>query len=349
VSLDVSQGGAELALVGLGETRVSQSGAEYAFKIPATTEIPQAGVEVAFRIAPPFNVTQAGAEFAYRPFPCTSKRAQIWTIRRVDGVTFRFTSLDRALTYAGVTYQSCSSLEPSASESLAEVGGAGNIELSGLVSSGAIAASELMAGLFDGAAVEAFLVPWDGSSITPQLLLQGTFSKVDFSENGFRAEILGGGARLEQTPLVKTLQPNCRWQFGDSRCKVDLDPIKVTGTVDQVFGQRGFFDPARAESAGYFSRGRVTFLTGSNAGISAEIRDHKAGGEFLLWPRLAFPISIGDTYEMIPGCTNLPEALSGTNGCLAWSNFPNFGGFPSVPGSNQISQSADIRAQKGGT
>jgi uncharacterized phage protein (TIGR02218 family) len=343
-----SQSGAELASKGPGTTTVSQAGAQAAFKVPAEIGIPQAGVEVAFKITPPFLVTQTGAEIAFKALPCTTRRAQIWTIERTDGAVFRFTSLDRDLVRSGVTYKSCSSLNPSASESLAEVGAAGNIELSGLVSSGAIDASELMAGLFDGAKAEAFLVPWDGNA-PAQLLLKGTFSSVRFNDNGFRAELLGDGARLEQTPLVKTLQPNCRWQFGDSRCAKDLTPLKVTGTVDQPTGQRGFIDPARSESAGYFSRGRVTFLTGSNAGISAEVRDHNTGGEFLLWPRLAFPVSVGDTYEMTPGCTNLPESLSGTNGCQAWNNFVNFGGFPSVPGANKISQSADVRAVKGGT
>jgi hypothetical protein len=34
----------------------------------------------------------------------------------------------------------------------------------------------------------------------------------------------------------------------------------------------------------------VTFLSGLNSGISAEIKEHKAGGVFELWPRLPFPI-----------------------------------------------------------
>jgi hypothetical protein len=81
----------------------------------------------------------------------------------------------------------------------------------------------------------------------------------------------------------------------------------------------------------------VTFTSGDNAGISAEIKEHTSGGNFTLWPRLAFRIDAGDQYTMTPGCTNLLEASGGTNGCTAWANADNYGGFPFVPGRDKVS------------
>lgn len=273
---------------------------------------------------------------------CTTRWAQIWTIIRTDGEIFRLTSLDRDLIHGGEIYDACNSLVPSASENAAHTGSVGNMDLSGAVAANVISEHALSAGLFDGAWVEAWLVAWDGTTV-PKALLRGTFGAVQHSETGFTAEVLGDGAKLQQTPLVHVLKPDCRWQFGDGNCGKDLGPLTVTGTVDDGDGMRAFTDAARAETAGYFSRGRVTFTSGLNIGIRAEIKTHATGGVFTLWPRLAFPVVAGDQYSMTPGCTNMKAASGGTNGCDAWANFVNFGGFPWVPGADQAKKAADVR------
>jgi hypothetical protein len=126
-------------------------------------------------------------------------------------------------------------------------------------------------------------------------------------------------------------------------CGKDLGPLTVTGTVDSAVGLREFADAERAEAAGYFSRGRVTFTTGSNAGISAEIKDHAAGGVFTLWPRLPLPLNVGDEYSMTPGCTLLKDAANGTNGCTVWGQLARYGGFDKVPGRDKRNKAADVR------
>ncbi len=300
----------------------------------------QLGVEYLHRVQPGHVVSQAGVEFLHKHVPCSTKWAQIWTITRIDGVTYRFTSLDRDLTYRGVTYQACDSLVPSASEAVSEVGAAGSMDLSGAI--GEITEQALYGGLMDGAQVEAWLVPWQGEE-TPRRLLKGTFGPVDHDATGFKVELLGHGARLTQTPLVTLLQPGCRHIFGDAGCKKNLAPLTVTGEVTGADGQRGFTDSGRGETVGYFNRGRVTFTTGLNAGISAEIKEHLSGGVFTLWPRLAFPIIAGADYEMTPGCTNLKTASGGCNGCTAWANLINYGGADKVPGGDKRNAAADVR------
>lgn len=327
------------------EVRTDQGGLYVLLSTGTQVRVDQGGINSLVAITAETKVDQAGIYALAYGSPCTTKRAQIWTITRTDGEIFRFTSLDRDLEYLGQTYRACDSLNPSASEAVSEVDAAGNMDLSGAIGAGdgAITEHALYSGLFDGAEVEAWLVYWSGTG--PQhRLLRGTFGTVEQTKTGFNVEILGDGAKLLQTPLIKLIQPDCRFQFGDDRCQVDLTPLTVTGTVDSGDGQRGFVDAARAEAAGYFRRGRVTFLTGDNAGISAEIKSHDTGGFFGLWPRLPFGISAGDTYEMTPGCSNLKTVSEGTNGCIAWDNVVRFGGFDKVPGSDQRKASANVKA-----
>lgn len=343
VEARVDQGGLYALGAEIPEVRIDQGGVYALLATGVDMRVDQAGIYSLTGITPVVPVAQAGMYVLAGSTPCSTKWAQVWTITRTDGEVFRFTSLDRDLTYAGNTYQACDSLVPSVSESVSELDAAGNMDLAGAIGPTGITEQDLYVGLFDGAVAEAWLVPWSGSD-TPKRLLKGTFGQVEQAQTGFRVELLGDGAKLQQTPLVRRLQPGCRWEFGDPiTCKKDLVPLTVTGTVDSATGQRSFIDVARAETAGYFTRGRVTFTTGNNAGISAEIKEHAAGGNFDLWPRLAFGIVAGDQYSMTPGCTNLKVASGGCNGCTAWANEARYGGHDKVPTGDKRSASADVR------
>lgn len=324
------------------EVRSSQAGIYALITTGTEVRVSQGGFNALVAILPAVPVSQAGMYVLAGSTPCSTKWAQVWTITRTDGEVFRFTSLDRDLVYAGNTYQACDSLVPSASESVSEVDQAGSMDLSGAIGPAGITETDLYAGLFDGAVAVAELVAWSGTSI-PRRLLKGTFGAVEQSETGFKVELLGDGAKLLQTPLISLIQPGCRWQFGDSKCGVDLGPLTVTGTIDSGNGQREFTDAARAETPGYFTRGRVTFTSGLNNGVSAEIKSHLTGGVFELWPRLPFGIVTGVTYSMTPGCTLLKETVGGTNGCTDWANLRRYGGFPKVPGGDKRSAAADVR------
>lgn len=322
--------------------RVTQAVVLAIASVAPPLHVTQGLVNVVGSVYPDFHVKQVPVLVVASSSPCGTRWCQVWTIRRTDGEIFRFTSLDRDFVLDGNTYQACDSLVPSASEAVSQVDTAGTMDLSGAIGEDGITEADLYAGLYDGATAEAWLVAWDGEG-SPRRLLKGTFGQIEQTPTGFKVELIGDGGKLMQTPLVSLLQPGCRWQFGDSRCGVDLTPLTVTGTIDTGLGQRSFVDAARAEAAGYFSRGRVTFTSGSNAGISAEIKEHSAGGTFDLWPRLRFPIVAGDQYSMTPGCTNLKESSGGTNGCTAWGNFVNYGGFLSVPTKDKLTAAAVVK------
>lgn len=327
------------------DLRVTQAGVLAMASVAPPLQVTQASVLVLGSVVPDMRIFQAPVIVLGSGSPCGTQWAQIWKIERTDGEIFRFTSKDTDLEYppgSGIEYQSCDSLVPSASEAVSELDAAGSMDLSGAIGADGITEQALYSGLFDGATAEAWLVPWAGEGM-PKRLLKGTFGAVEQSPTGFKVELLGDGAKLTQTPLISLLQPQCRWIFGDGFCQKDLGPLTVTGTVDSSTGQRAFVDAARAEAAGYFTRGVVTFTSGDNIGISAEIKEHGAGGSFTLWPRLTFAISAGDQYSMTPGCTNLKEASGGTNGCTDWANLLRFGGFDKVPGGDKRGKTPNLR------
>ena len=338
----VDQGGLYVLAGAQPASRVDQGGAYALAAVTPATRIDQSGAYAFIAVTAATGVRQAGAYVLANGGPCAGGLTQIWTIRRTDNVGYRFTSLDRNLAIGADIYKACNSLTPSASESIAELGQSGSMDLSGMLGEGGISELALHAGLFDGAYVEAKLVPWNGQGRIKSLL-SGTFGAIRSTEEGFRAHLIGDGAKLEQTPLVRPLSPECQHQFGDRWCRKDLVPLAVTGTVESGSGHRTFTDALRAEAAGYFSRGRVTFLDGFNAGISAEIKLHSAGGVFELWPRLGFPIIPGTAYSLVPGCTNTKESAGGTNGCQAWGNRINYLGGHKVPGRDKRSAAANTR------
>lgn len=348
VEARASQGGLYALLGNVPEVRASQAGIYALVSTGVPTRISQAGLYSLTAVTPQVRLSQMGVYLLANASPCITRWCQIWTIRRLDGEVFRFTSLDRDLDWLGETYQACGSLTPSASEAVSEVDAAGNMDLSGALGDGGITVHDLHAGLFDGASVEAWLVAWAGEA-PRKLLLRGTFGAVELGKTGFKVELVGDGARLMQTPLVSKLQPGCRWLsktyggFGGPFCRKNLVPLTVVGTVDSSGGQRIFTDAGRAEASGYFSRGKVTFTSGDNAGVSREIKEHGAGGVFSLWEGLPFALAPGDAYSMTPGCTGLKEASGGTNGCTAWDNELRFGGFDKVPGGDRRGAAANVR------
>lgn len=326
------------------DAEVTQAPVLVVFTVGSPAEVTQAPVLAVYRVNADLEIFQTPVLVVYKHIPCTTSFAQIWTITRTDGEVFRFTSKDTDFVDGdGTTYQHCDSLVPSASESVSELDAASNMDLSGAVGPDGITQEALYSGLFDGAHVEAWLVPWRGTG-PRKLLLDATFGPVVLTDTGFKVEALGDGAKLMQTPLISLVQPDCRWRFGDPlTCGVDLASLTVTGTIDSGNGLRSFTDAARVETAGYFTRGRVTFTSGLNIGISAEIKEHLTGGVFELWPRLPFPIVTGVTYSMTPGCTNMKAASGGTNGCTAWNNKRRFGGFDKVPGGDKRGAAANVR------
>lgn len=73
-----------------------------------------------------------------------------------------------------------------------------------------------------------------------------------------------------------------------------------------------------------YIEGTVTGLAGANAGVMRTVSDHLSGTVFFKKPFL-FPIALGDTFTLLPGCPHT------TDGCTVRNNLLRFGGFPHIP------------------
>lgn len=293
----------------------------------------QQAILAAGYVVPPVAVSQQAVLILVDGSPCVTRRAQIWTITRRDGVVFRYTSLDRALTYGGKVYKSCKSLNPSASENASTLGSTGNIELEGIIDDDGISEEDLYGGLFDDAYVTVDLVAWGAQAESPRRLASGWTGELSQGETGFKMEVLGAGARLDQQALVQMVTPGCRWDFGDSRCKVDREALKVSGVV-QASMSRAAFKAALSGGPGaiQWENGTVRFLTGENAGATLEVRSVDFDtGTVSLWPSAAYRAEPGDQFDLLPGCDKAK-----TGGCKVYANVINFGGFPDVPGQDSL-------------
>lgn len=272
--------------------------------------------------------TQSAAMAAARASGTTSL-AWCWKVVRLDGAVYGFTSTSRDVYFDGVLYEAASGITPSAIASSADLA-VDNLEVAGALDSLAITDDDLRAGRWDGAAVEIFEVNYRDLSMGRMLLATGTLGNVKTGRSTFTAELRGLAQALQQQ-VGSNYTATCQANFGDTRCKVDLAPLRVTGTLTAVANRRTLTDSARTEPADYFGAGLITMTSGDCQGLSMEVRDY-AAGVFTLAQPLALNVAPGDTYEAVPGCRKRrdPDCLD------RWSNVINFRGFPDVPGNDKI-------------
>lgn len=107
----------------------------------------------------------------------------------------------------------------------------------------------------------------------------------------------------------------------------------VYGEITSVTDRITFFDASRTEADHRFSNGVITFLSGQNVGVSREIQLYElAGGKIRLQIPTPYDVAIGDDYEMVLGCRK--DYLADCKNIH--DNLTNFGGYPYLPGNEQL-------------
>ncbi len=339
----------EILELGPADTQVTQAPVEVLAEIHVDNRLTQLPIELLASIVTATEITQLPIEVLASSVPCVSYLVQCWKITRLDGVVHSFTSHDSPITFRGVTYSPCGSMDPSAYQSSGQMQDIGNASLLGLMSldgdQPGIPARDITAGLLDAAGVEIWELPWTGSE-SPLPILKGYISKITQSDINYQAEIVTQSGLLANQGIVENYTPNCRFQLGDSRCTVDLSAYTDSSTVsEQVAGnvrmqsqKREFFDAVRVEADGYWANGILTFTGGDNAGYSSEIAASYDSGAIVLWNVMPNIIEVGDAYTIIAGCDKKKST------CITkFSNIENFGGFPDVPGNDIIFQTPDAK------
>ncbi len=259
----------------------------------------------------------------------TTELCTCWKITRRDAVVLGFTDHPSDLLIGGVTYQSALGYTASdvrASSDLA----VDNLNLQGFIDSPSITEVDLMAGVWDYAEVEIFEVIYSNLSAGVRRMRRGRIGEVSLGRTVFEAELRGLAQAFTQQ-ICELTSPTCRAALGDTRCKVVLGPITVTGTVTSVTSRRVWTDSTRGEAAGWFTFGKLTWTSGANVGYSMEVKTHAAGGVMTLALPMPYAIVAGDAYSLIPGCNKLKPT------CIAkFANYVNFRGEADLPGQDAI-------------
>jgi uncharacterized phage protein (TIGR02218 family) len=186
-------------------------------------------------------------------------------------------------------------------------------------------ASEFLLFQYDWATPANAIIPWLG----------GTFGTVK-SKLGRTVIELHCHRRWLQQDTTPITQPNCWYEFGDpNTCRVDLAPHTYAGTVTTA-GQRTFTASALAPAAGTFDEGKLTWLTGPNAGRVRKVRTHAGGGVLTLWEPMLLTVDVGDTFTVIAGCPRTRAA------CITFGNILNYPGFDQKPTADQVTGGAVV-------
>jgi uncharacterized phage protein (TIGR02218 family) len=258
-------------------------------------------------------------------------RAWCWKVTRRDAQVFGFTSVDVNLLIAGISYQAATGFTPSTIDSKSDLS-VPNLDVIGLLDSASITEDDLLAGRWDGAAVEIFEVNYLDLTQGVMNLRAGTIGNVSAGRTSFTAELRGLAQTLQQ-PVGELFSPSCAADLGDARCTVSLGPITVTGSITSATSAREFADSTRSEADDYFGAGVITWTSGLNNGLRMEVRSYLlSGGAFVLALPMPYAVQVGDTYSLVPGCRK-----SAITDCKTkFNNIVNFRGHPYVPGNDKV-------------
>jgi uncharacterized phage protein (TIGR02218 family) len=272
--------------------------------------------------------------------------ARCWGVVRNDGTFIGFTDHDLDLTFNGQSFLAESGITPSRLK--VSLGTSVNTaEAKGILKAGLAFSSEflteqdLAAGLYDNAGVTLWLVDFTNTA-RRVLLARGYIGRVKRNEIMFEAEFRSLSSAL-QMETGERFARTCSASLGDSRCKVNLEPLRRSATVTVVEASDQFqhsgFSP---DDAGRYSGGTITFTSGLLNGSFFEIAASDSG-RIALWEDPHQNIAVGDTFTVDPGCDK-----SATTCRDKFSNLVNFRGFNLMPGTDAITRYAKRDASQQG-
>jgi len=262
--------------------------------------------------------------------------ATCWKLTRRDATVLGFTEHDADIIVDGVTYKAASGFTPSAIQSTSSLS-VDNLDIEGMLDASSITEADIMAGRYDFAEIEIFIVNYDDISMGKLKLRRGWLGEVALAKQQFIAEVRGLTQRLSQT-IGELFSPSCRASFGDLRCKINPANYTVSGTITAVSSNQQFTDSERTESSGLYDFGKITFTSGANNGLSMEIKEFLSGGKLALMLPMPYNVNVGDNYTMMQGCDKTLSTCANQ-----YNNVINFRGEPFVPGIDKMLETAGTR------
>lgn len=260
--------------------------------------------------------------------------AHIVKITRRDNEVLAVTlDYDQDITFESVLYKTALSIYPSAIETNSALN-VDTMDAKGALLAIGVNEADIAAGLWDVAEVLVQRVNYADLTMGSEVLHRFTFGEISIGRSSFNAEFRGITQKLQQT-LGDVVSPSCNADLFDTRCGI----AQTEGTwkfsnkaVTTATSQRQFTISTLTQDADYFTAGKVTFTTGDNAGLSMEIKQHTAGGVFVLQEPMPYAIALGDEMTVWAGCRK-----RATEDCQTkFNNIVRFRGFNKLPGQDQM-------------
>lgn len=253
--------------------------------------------------------------------------ALCWRIERADGAGVGLTSHDQVLENDSVRYEAAPGMMPASVTRKLGLD-SHSAEVAGALSSDALDGQDLALGRWDGARVRLSAVDWQNSEAETITLLSGEVGSVSVSDESFSAELLGAAAALD-APVCPSTSAECRAEFGDKRCRVDLAGRTRFALVLGADGGRLMLDAAVDDA---FVLGRLRYMDGANCGLSTTILAVD-GGAIVIRDLPRAPIEPRCRVELREGCDKRFET------CVTrFANSVNFRGEPHLPGNDLLTR-----------
>lgn len=247
--------------------------------------------------------------------------ALCWRVERRDGVTIGLTAHDRDLAVDGLVYRAAPGMTPSAISRTADLD-ADTMDVTGALTSSAIAEQDLLAGRWDGARVVLFATDWSAPE-SAIALGEGTIGAIETADGVLTAELRGVAAALD-APVVEETSAECRAELGDARCRVAMAGRRRFARVVAMAGAELTLDQPEP-AANCYGGGRLRWFGGANSGLEdAVARSEGTGVTLRRPPRFA---AEGALVELVEGCDKSLATCAARFG-----NAVNFRGEPYLPG-----------------
>ncbi len=199
-------------------------------------------------------------------------------------------------------------------------------------------------GFFDGAIVELdrlVSAPQPGSDAVDVTMgcviwFYGRVSEVEIgrSKTIFHCKPLTDLMAITQFPR-RIVGSSCNHVYGGQMCGYDrtngLNALGASTGIGQISvtaqagTTQGLINTGGAVN-GTYAEGTITGVTGLNAGIKRTAANTGNGTQIGLFVPFPYPINVGDTFAVLPGCDHTVSTCQNT-----MNNLGRYGGFPHVP------------------
>lgn len=268
----------------------------------------------------PLAITEAAVGFP----------ARLCVITRTDGTVFRFAESDEAIVQGGDTYSVVPGLEISAVKHTSN-GETPSCEITAVHDVGGVFDTvDLEAGLFDGAAVQIYIV--DRLDLSAKgLLFTGSVGDTAYNvENQVVFDVKGPSVSAKIL-MTQKRSPMCRTDLYSTLCGVDKTAYDVATTVNTVSDGFTFtVTGSLANPDGDFNEGVLVKADGTALVISNWVQSTQT---ITCYRPVSKLLEAGDSLTLYPGCD---KTLTG--GCAKFNNQINFVGEPHFKGTAAAAQ-----------